>query len=109
MNAAQKPSVVQGTVLGDRYVLVRPLASGGMAEIFLARQRPGLKRAPAGFEKDVVIKLLKQRYRDDERVTAMFLEEARIGAVLNHPNIVHVYDVGEHEGTPYIAMELIHG
>jgi tRNA A-37 threonylcarbamoyl transferase component Bud32 len=91
-------------ILGDRYELIRPLASGGMAEIFLARQK-----ALAGFEKDVVVKLLKDRFRDDERVVEMFLEEARIGAVLNHPNIVHVYDVGEHQGVPFIAMELIHG
>jgi serine/threonine protein kinase len=89
---------------GDRYTMVRPLATGGMAEIFLARQK-----ALAGFEKDVVVKQLYQRYRADRRVVEMFLDEARIGAQLNHPNIVHVYDVGEHDGTPYIAMELIHG
>jgi len=39
----------------------------------------------------------------------MFLDEARIGALLNHPNIVHVYDVDEHDGIPYIAMEYIVG
>src|SRR5688500_16411890 len=90
--------------LSDRYRLLKPIATGGMAEIFLARQK-----ALAGFEKDVVVKLLRDRYRGDARVLEMFLNEARIGAVLNHPNIVHVYDVGEHDKQPFIAMEYIHG
>ena len=93
-----------GTLLGDRYTLQRRIAAGGMAEIFVARQR-----ALAGFEKDVVIKLLQEKYRHDARVNEMFLDEARIGAALNHPNIVHVYDVGDFGGTPYIAMEYIQG
>src|SRR5512134_9067 len=77
-------------VLGERYSLLRPIATGGMAEIFLARQK-----ALAGFEKHVAIKLLRDRYRNDPRVVEMFMNEARVGAVLSHPNIVHVYDVGE--------------
>jgi len=91
-------------VLSDRYRLLKPIATGGMAEIFLARQK-----ALAGFEKDVAVKLLRDRYRGDPRVVEMFLNEARIGAVLNHPNIVHVYDVGEHDKQPFIAMEYIAG
>jgi tRNA A-37 threonylcarbamoyl transferase component Bud32 len=96
--------IVAGTRLGDRYTLLRRIAAGGMAEIFVARQQ-----ALAGFEKDVVIKLLQEKYRHDARVNEMFLDEARIGAGLNHPNIVHVYDVGDFGGTPYIAMEYIQG
>ena len=92
-------------MLGDRYQLVRQLATGGMAEIFLARQRS----VNGGFEKQLVVKLLKDCFRDDPRVVEMFLEEARIGALLNHPNIVHVYDVGEYDNAPFIAMELIDG
>ncbi|HKA90152.1 MAG TPA: serine/threonine-protein kinase [Haliangiales bacterium] len=91
-------------VLADRFTLVRQIATGGMAEIFLARQK-GLP----GLEKEIVIKLLKERYRTDVRVVEMFLNEARIGTVLNHPNIVHVYDIGEHDATPFIAMEYIRG
>jgi tRNA A-37 threonylcarbamoyl transferase component Bud32 len=91
-------------VLSDRYSLLRPVATGGMAEIVLARQK-----ALAGFEKDVVVKLLRDRYRSEQRVVDMFMNEARIGAVLNHPNIVHVYDVGEHERQPFIVMEHIQG
>jgi tRNA A-37 threonylcarbamoyl transferase component Bud32 len=91
-------------VLADRFTLVRQIATGGMAEIFLARQK-GLP----GLEKEIVIKLLKERYRTDVRVVEMFLNEARIGTVLNHSNIVHVYDIGEHDATPFIAMEYIRG
>ncbi len=89
---------------GGRYTLMRRLAVGGMAEIYLARQA-----AMAGFEKEVVIKRLRPELADDPRVVEMFLDEAKIGAQLNHPNIVHVYDVDENDGIPYIAMEYIVG
>jgi serine/threonine protein kinase len=89
---------------GGRYTLLRRLAIGGMAEIYLARQA-----AMSGFEKEVVIKRLRAELADDPRIVEMFLDEARIGALLNHPNIVHVYDVDEHDGIPYIAMEYIVG
>jgi tRNA A-37 threonylcarbamoyl transferase component Bud32 len=92
------------TSFGGRYTLLRRLAVGGMAEIYLARQA-----AMAGFEKEVVIKRLRAELADDPRIVEMFLDEARIGALLNHPNIVHVYDVDEHDGIPYIAMEYIIG
>jgi len=95
---------LEPTAFGGRYTLQRRLAVGGMAEIYLARQA-----AMAGFEKHVVIKRLRAELADDPRVTEMFLDEARIGAALNHPNIVHVYDVDEHDGIPYIAMEYIIG
>ncbi|MFH0903549.1 MAG: serine/threonine-protein kinase [Pseudomonadota bacterium] len=90
--------------LGERYQLVRRLATGGMAEIFLAKQR-----SLAGFEKQFVVKLLQRRYCGDQRVVEMFLDEACIGAMFNHPNIIHVYDLGEVDGMPYIAMEYVDG
>ena len=89
---------------GGRYTLLRRLAVGGMAEIYLARQA-----AMAGFEKEVVIKRLRHELADDPRIIEMFLDEVKIGAQLNHPNIVHVYDVDEHDGVLYIAMEYIIG
>ncbi|MDB4960977.1 MAG: uncharacterized protein JWP01_976 [Myxococcales bacterium] len=95
---------LEPTAFGGRYTLLRRLAIGGMAEIYLARQA-----AMAGFEKQVVIKRLRHELADDPRIVEMFLDEARIGALLNHPNIVHVYDVDEHDGIPYIAMEYIVG
>jgi serine/threonine protein kinase len=99
--AAEAPAPVP---FGERYSLIRRLATGGMAEIYLARQA-----AMAGFDKEIVIKRLKPELASDPRIVDMFLDEARIGALLNHPNIVHVYDVDEHEGVPYIAMEYILG
>ena len=87
-----------------RYTVLRHLASGGMAELFIARQD-----AVGGFEKEVVLKILQPRYAQNPRVVTMFLDEARLAAKLNHPAIVHVYDVADDEGFKYIAMEYIHG
>lgn len=101
---ANEASLDRPMGFGDRYTLVRRLAVGGMAEIYLARQA-----AMAGFEKDVVIKCLRPELVDDSRIVEMFLDEARIGALLNHPNIVHVYDVDSQDDIPYIAMEYIIG
>ena len=63
-----------------RYVLLEHLASGGMAEIFLARLE-----GEGGFAKDLVLKVLQERYADNPQVVKMFLDEARLGAELNHP------------------------
>jgi serine/threonine protein kinase len=87
-----------------RFTITSHLASGGMAELFIARQE-----AVGGFEKDLVLKMLQERYAGNARVVEMFLDEARLAAKLNHQNIVHVYDVDESEGIRYIAMEYIHG
>src|SRR5581483_10352219 len=75
-----------------------------MAEIWLARQM-GLK----GFEKVVVIKRISDNYCTDPQFVEMFLDEARIAAQLDHPNIVQIHDLGEHHGAYYIAMEYLHG
>jgi serine/threonine protein kinase len=98
-----KPESFVGSQVG-RYTVVRHLASGGMAELFIAKQE-----AMGGFEKQVVLKLLQPRYAENPRVVSMFLDEARLAAKLNHPAIVHLYDVAEDGGLKYIAMEYIHG
>jgi serine/threonine protein kinase len=98
------PSLGPDTPFGDKYVLIRHLATGGMAELYLARQS-GL----AGFEKELVIKRILPRYVEHTKVVKMFIDEARIAASLNHPNIVHIYDIGQQDGSWYIAMEYIHG
>ncbi len=98
-----KPDSFVGTQVG-RYTVVRHLASGGMAELFIAKQE-----AMGGFEKPVVLKLLQPRYAENPRVVSMFLDEARLAAKLNHPSIVHLYDVADEGGMKYIAMEYIHG
>ncbi len=87
-----------------RYTIVGHLATGGMAELYIARQE-----AVGGFEKNLVVKVLQSRYAQHPRVVAMFLDEARLAAKLNHPSIVHVYDVAEEDGNKFIAMEYIHG
>lgn len=91
-------------VFAEKYVLLRKLGEGGMAEIFLARQL-GL----GGFKKELVIKRIHKKLASNESYVEMFLDEARIAANLNHPNIVHIYDIGKAFGTYYIAMEYIHG
>jgi len=87
-----------------KYTLIKKLATGGMAEIFLAQQE-----GPAGFQKTVVIKRILPHLAEDERFVTMFLNEARLAALLNHPNVVSIYDLGEDRGSYYLAMEYIHG
>src|SRR4051812_19770252 len=87
-----------------KYTLLRRLAAGGMAELFLA-----LHRSVAGFEKLIVIKRILPSMNHDRGFIDMLLHEARIAAGLSHPNIVQIFDVGQVEGTYFIAMEHIHG
>jgi serine/threonine-protein kinase len=87
-----------------KYTLIRKLALGGMAEIFLA-----LQKSMAGFEKLIVVKRILPHLAQDRAFIDLLLTEARIAATLNHPNVAHIYDVGEVDGQFYIAMEHIHG
>jgi serine/threonine protein kinase len=94
---------VSGDAVG-RYSLLAKIATGGMAEIWLAKQA-----GPRGFEKVVVIKRIVDSLSQDPDFVEMFLDEARIAAQLNHPTIVQIYDLGEHAGAYYIAMEYLPG
>jgi serine/threonine-protein kinase len=87
-----------------RYELLKRIAGGGMGEVYLARQA-GFE----GFEKLLVVKVLLPNLVEDEEFIKMFLDEARIAARLNHPNVAQIFDLGEVEGVYYIAMEYIHG
>jgi len=87
-----------------RYELLAQLATGGMAEIFLARQS-GIE----GFERLVVVKKLLPHLKNEKKFLDMFLDEARIAAQLAHPNIVQIYDLGQEEGEYFIAMEYLEG
>jgi serine/threonine-protein kinase len=87
-----------------KYRLVRPLAQGGMAEVFLAKQM-GLQ----GFEKNVVIKRILPHLTKDPEFLEMFLDEARLVARLAHPNVVQVFDIGEVDGQYFLAMEYLAG
>ena len=87
-----------------KYTLLRRLAVGGMAELYLA-----LQKSVAGFEKLIVVKRVLPHLAEDESFVEMLLAEARIAATLTHPNIAQVYDVGVAEGDYFIAMEHVHG
>ncbi len=119
-------------VIAGRYTLLKKLASGGMAEVFLARQG-GLE----GFEKLVVVKRILPGFSQNEEFRKMFLDEARLAADLRHPNVVNIFDIGnsaatggsgaafgaprsgeqdsgpagaaQGAGTYFIAMEYLHG
>ncbi len=87
-----------------RYTLVEQLAVGGMAEIWLA-----LLTGVGGFEKLVVIKKIRDHLAKEPSFLKMFLNEARIAAQLNHPNIVQIYELIQSGDTYFIAMEYIFG
>ncbi|HEX7170420.1 MAG TPA: protein kinase, partial [Rubrobacter sp.] len=90
------------TVLDNRYDVRRGLGSGGMGEVFLARDRV--------LGRDVALKVLRRQYAGDSEFAERFKREARSAASLSHPNIVQVYDRGEtDEGASYIAMEYVPG
>ncbi len=87
-----------------RYVILKHLASGGMADVLIARA-DGIE----GFERHVVVKRIRAEHAKDSRFIEMFLDEARLAANLHHQNIVQVHDIGEADGEYFFAMEYIHG
>jgi len=87
-----------------RYELGARLALGGMAEVWVARQT-----GPAGFSKDVVVKKILPHLTRDSRYQTMFLNEARLAALLDHPNVVHTVDFGEADGSFFLVMEYVRG
>ena len=84
-----------------RYVIERRIGEGAMADVYRAHD-PSIDRVLA-------IKVLKPEFRQDLGLVGRFLREARAAGALSHPNIVTIYDVGEADGFPYIAMELLDG
>jgi hypothetical protein len=92
-----------GTMLG-RYELLATIGTGGMASVILARQR-----GPHGFEKLVVVKVVHPHMAQDPAAVNMLLDEAKVAAQIDHPNVVHTYELGEAYGTFYIVMEYLAG
>ena len=86
------------------YLLLAPVARGGMGEVFLAKHG-----TVAGLEKHCVVKTLRPHLTDDREYTTRFIDEARIVVQLNHRNICHVFDVGAVGERYYLAMEYIAG
>ncbi|HWL36990.1 MAG TPA: protein kinase [Frankiaceae bacterium] len=94
-------TVETGTRLNDRYRLESRIATGGMGEVWRARDEL--------LDRDVAVKMLKHEYADDESFLERFRAEARHTAGLAHPGIAGVFDYGEAEGTAYLVMELVPG
>src|SRR5262245_27339211 len=96
-----------GSLIGKRlgkYEILALLALGGTAEIYLARIG-----GAAGFEKYVVVKCLHDHLADDNDFVKMFLDEARMAAMLDHSNIVQTFELGEYENRYYMVMEFLAG
>jgi serine/threonine protein kinase len=87
-----------------RYQLTRKIASGGMGDVYLAHHT-GIQ----GFNKQVAIKRINSHHAQDPECVAMFLQEARLAAILDHPNIVQIYELGQDHETYFIVMEYVRG
>ena len=92
---------MQPTVLNQRYRLMELVGSGGMATVYRGEDLL--------LERDVAVKFLREPYASEPEFRERFLHEARAAARLDHPNIVHIYDVGEDDHRPYIVMEMVKG
>ncbi len=99
--AAADAPAAQSRLIAGRYRVERRLGGGGMAEVFLARDTT-LGRL-------VAVKVLRERFADDEQFVARFRREARAAAALNHPNVVAIHDRGGTAGSSYIVMEYVPG
>jgi serine/threonine-protein kinase len=91
-------------LFANKYRLLKKLAAGGMAEVFLA-----LHVGLGGFEKKVVLKKIHPKLASDKKYIQLFLDEARLSALLHHPNIIQIFEVGEDNGEYFIAMEYLSG
>jgi serine/threonine protein kinase len=87
-----------------KYRILAQLGEGGSATVYLA-----VARGPSGFSKLVVLKTLKRSVSDEPELQRMFLNEARLAARLNHPNVVQTNEVVEDRGLPIIVMEYLEG
>ena len=87
-----------------RYTLLQRLAIGGMGELLLARAS-----GAGGVEKLVAIKRIRSEYASDPTFVSMFLNEARLAATLDHPNVVRTYDLVDEGGSFFMVMEYLHG
>src|SRR6266705_3222586 len=83
------------------YKILSPLGAGGMGEVYRATD--------TRLNRDVAIKVLPATFANDEDRLRRFEQEARATSALNHPNILSVFDIGTHEGAPYIVAELLEG
>ena len=90
-----------GMFLQNRYEIISCIGSGGMADVYKAKDHK--------LNRNVAVKVLKQEFKDDKAFLSKFRVEAQAAAGLAHANIVNVYDVGEDQGVNFIVMELVEG
>ncbi|HEY8225651.1 MAG TPA: serine/threonine-protein kinase, partial [Pyrinomonadaceae bacterium] len=93
-------AVSTGTKLG-RYEIRSKIGEGGMGEVYLARDLE--------IGRDVAVKVLPSTFSTDKDRLQRFQQEACAAGALNHPNILSIYDVGKHDGSPYVVSELLEG
>src|SRR3954447_18208392 len=87
-----------------RYVLLEAIDRGGMADVYRA-----VAHGPGGFQRQFVIKRIRKEKAASRDFVEMFVNEARISALLDHPNVVQVYDFGQVDGDHFLAMEYLRG
>lgn len=90
-----------GTMIGERYEVIEKIGTGGMADVFRAKDHR--------LNRFVAVKVLKNEYSEDAKFVTKFRQEAQAIACLSHPNIVGVYDVGQENDMHYIVMEFVDG
>ena len=90
-----------GTFIADRYEIVGQVGTGGMSDVYKAKDHT--------LGRYVAIKVLKSEFSEDTNFVSKFRTEAQSAAVLEHPNIVNIYDVGSENGIHYIVMEYVEG
>ncbi|HEY1815354.1 MAG TPA: serine/threonine-protein kinase [Kofleriaceae bacterium] len=101
--ASRRASTISGQHTIGSYDIISKLATGGMGEVYLAKQR-----GPVAFSRDVVLKKLHPSFTDDPHFVEMFINEAKLSATLTHPNIIHIYELFEDDGY-VMAMEYVRG
>jgi Tfp pilus assembly protein PilF/tRNA A-37 threonylcarbamoyl transferase component Bud32 len=104
LSPEKEPMATFQQVRFGKYLVLDKIAVGGMAELYQAKIT-----SVEGFEKLVAIKKILPHLTQDANLVSMFIDEAKLAAMLTHQNIVQIYDLGSMEGTYYIAMEYIHG
>src|SRR5947199_10863552 len=92
--------IATGTKLG-RYEIRSKIGEGGMGEVYLAQDTK--------LDRKVALKILPAELAENRDRMRRFVQEAKSAAALNHPNIAHVYEIGESDGTHFIAMEFVDG
>ncbi|MBQ1598562.1 MAG: Stk1 family PASTA domain-containing Ser/Thr kinase [Lachnospiraceae bacterium] len=93
--------LTNGTFLGNRYEIIEKIGTGGMSDVYRAKDH--------SLSRDIAIKVLKQEFASDSAFVSKFRAEAQAAAALEHPNIVNIYDVGSEDGLYYIVMEYVEG